>query len=203
MELLYNMNRFIVFFLGLLVGILGCVLLYRFDKKMFNRISLQQKKEVVVTRIDTVYMEATPIQKKQFTEYKSNKGFGERALEEDDSVSLYDAEFSFEGKEDDLVFSDQLLQTKTVKVKLLAPEKQEKLPENFLQFFEIQQWSTPIKNRITYHRNQSMVKIKGMEIDQVSVVFWNDAYFLEIRNRYYAIPETEYFEKLNVVYLPQ
>jgi hypothetical protein len=48
-----------------------------------------------------------------------------------------------------------------------------------------------------------MIKIKGIAIDNVNVVFWNDAYFLEISNRYYAIPETKYFEKLNPVQIPQ
>jgi len=198
------MNRFILFLLGLLIGILGCVLLYRFDKKMFNRVSLHQKKEVVITRIDTVYIEAPPKQKKQPVENRSDKPVLAENMEGEDTteqVSKYDAEFSFEGIEDDVIFSSQLLQTKTVKVKVLAQEKQE-LPENFFQFFEIQQWSTPIKNKITYHRNRSMVKIKGMELDQMSVVFWNDTYFLEIKNRYYAIPETEYFEKLSLVQLP-
>jgi len=200
------MNKGILFFLGLLVGVLCCVLIYRFDKKMFDRVSLQNKKvkEVVVTRIDTVYVETLPKQKKPIVENKSDGPITEANIEDgqDDEVSIYDAEFSFE-RQDDEVFSDQLLQTRTVKVKVLNPEKQEKLPENFLQFFEIQQWSTPIKNRLTYYRNQSMLKIKGMEIDQMNIVFWNNAYFLEVRNRYYAIPETEYFEKLNVVILPQ
>jgi len=203
------MNRIILFFLGLLAGIMICVLLYRFDKKTFNRASLQNKKEekVVITRVDTIYVETPQKQIKQYVESKLdesgiNKGIEEEQVE--DEVSIYDAEFSFEGIGDDVVLSDQLLQTRTVKVKLLSQEKQEgKLPENFFHFFEIQQWSTPIKNRITYHRNQSMVKIKGIEIDQVNVVFWNGAYFLEIRNRYYAIPETEYFEKLNHIHLPQ
>ena len=184
-----------------------CVLLYRLDKKMFNRISLQNKeeKEVVVTR-DTVYIETSQKKERHYVENKSEEPVIETNAEEEqteEEVSIYDTEFSFEGIDDDVVLADQLLQTKTVKVKLHAQEKESKLPDNFFQFFEIQQWSTPIKNRITYHRNQSMVKIKGMEIDQVNVVFWEGAYFLEVKNRYYAIPETEYFEKLNAVNLPQ
>ena len=199
------MNKGILFFLGLLVGILICVLLYRFDKKMFNRICLQNKneKEVVVTRMDTVYVEVPQKPKKQNVENESSKPVVEENVEveqTDDTISIYDAEFSFEGKEEDAVFSDRLLQTRTVKVKPLA---QEKLPDNFIQYFEIQQWSTPIKNRITYYRNQSMLKIRGMGIDQLNVVFWNNVYFLEVGGRYYAIPETEYFEKLNLVQLPQ
>jgi len=202
------MNKGILFFLGLLVGIMICALLYYFDIKLFKSFhSVNEKKEVIIHyNTDTVYVETPQKPRRQNIENESSKLVVEETVEmeqTEDSVSIYDAEFSFEGKEDDSVFSDRLLQTRTVKVKLLSQDKQDKLPENFIRFFEIQQWSTPIKNRITYHRNQSMIKIKGMEIDQVNIVFWNDAYFLEIRNRYYAIPETEYFEKLNLIHIPQ
>jgi len=203
------MNRIIIFFLGLLIGIMACLFIYRFDKKKFNRISLEnnKEKEVVITYIDTVYLETPQKQERRYVENKSDKLVIETNTEEEPAegeVSIYDAEFSFEGIEEDVVIPDQLLQTRTVKVKLLSQEKQEgKLPDNFFQFFEIQQWSTPIKNRTTYYRNQNMVKIKGMEIEEVNVVFWNGVYLLETRDRYYAIPETEYFEKLNTVQIPQ
>ena len=203
MESFYGMNKGIIFFIGLLTGILCCVLIYRFDKKMFNRVALTKEKEIIITRVDTVYLEAPPKQKRQDFENK----LGQSVVTEntgveytENQVLIYDSEFSFEGRENDEVFSDQLLETKTIKVILLFPEKQEgKLPENFLFFFEIQQWSTPIKNKLTYHRNKNMIKIKGMNLDNVRVVFWKGAYFLEVGNRYYAIPETESFEKLNVV----
>jgi hypothetical protein len=48
-----------------------------------------------------------------------------------------------------------------------------------------------------------MLKIKGMETNSVNVVFWNDNYFFVVGNRYYAIPETNNFEKLNSVQIPQ
>ena len=200
------MNKVIWFFLGLLVGIMGCALLYYFDIKLFkSHYAIKVKKEVI-THYDTVYLEIPQKQKKQNIENEIDKSIIEENVEveqTEDTASIYDAEFSYEGKEEDEVFSDRLLQTRTVKVKLLSPEKQEaKLPDNFFQFFEIQHWSTPIKNRITYYRNQSMLKIKGMEITHANVVFWNDAYFLEIGDRYYAVPETESFEKLNFVRVP-
>jgi len=205
LESLYDMNKGILFFIGLLIGILCCVLIYRFDKKMFNRVALTKEKEIIITRTDTVYVEISPKQKKQNIENKLDTSFMEKNIEmeqKDSQISIYDSEFSFDGKETDEVFSDHLLETKTVKVMLLFPEKQEgKLPENFLFFFEIQQWSTPIKNKLTYHRNKNMIKIKGMSIDNVRIVFWKGAYFLEVGNRYYAIPETESFEKLTLVHL--
>jgi hypothetical protein len=181
------------------------VLLYRFDKKMFHRVSLTKQKKIIITQVDTVYVEMPQTPKRQTVEIKIETPETTESVEiepTDNQVSIYDSEFSFEGREEDDIFSDQLLETRTVKVTLLAPEKHEgKLPEKFFHFFEIQQWSTLVKNKRTYYRNQNMVKIKGMKIDNVNVVFWNDAYFLEIANRYYAIPETQYFEKLNLVTL--
>ncbi|MCL2291287.1 MAG: hypothetical protein FWC34_11405 [Bacteroidetes bacterium] len=201
------MNKSILFFLGLLVGIMICALLYYFDVKLFKSFYPVNEKKEVIVQYDTVYVEVPQKPRKQNIESELDKPVVEESADEieqiEDSASIYHAEFSFDGRDEDDVFSARLLRTRTVKVKLLSQEKQEKLPENAIHFFEIQQWSTPIKNRITYYRNQSMIKVKGMEIDHINVVFWNDAYFLEIGDRYYTIPETEHFEKLNLIRIPQ
>ena len=159
----------------------------------------------VVTRIktDTVYLETTPKLKKQNPETistDSTDNFMDTKRNGDDT-SIYETSFSFEGDERDEVFSDQLLKTRTVKVKSLKQEVA--LPETTFNSFEIQQWSTPIKNRIIYHRNQNMLKIKGMEINNATIVFWNNVYYLEVNNRYYSIAETERFERLTLVTIPQ
>jgi hypothetical protein len=202
------MNKGIMFFIGLLFGILICALLFYFDIKIFESKYIPGKEKEVVTRvkIDTVYIEALPKAKKQNIENQFNASSEENieTKRNEDEASLYETSFSFEGTEQDEVFSAQLLKTKTVKVKLLSKEGQEVfLPENFFRLFEIQQWSTPIKNKITYNRNQNMLRIKGMEIDNVSVYFGNNVYYLEVKNRYYSIPETEHFAKLNPITLPQ
>jgi len=196
------MNRWIVFFLGLLLGILGCVLLYRFDDKMFKRVSSAKNKEIIITRVDTAYIEAPPLPKKQRTEAVLDTIPASEISEFEDFIDptpFYYSEFSFENKEEE-IFSDQLLATKTVKVVLLFSEKQEsKQPDNVYQFFEIQQWSTLVKNKRTYHRNQNMIKIKGMAIDNIKVYYGNNEYFLEVNERYYAIPENENYEIMNLV----
>ena len=197
------MNKGIIFFIGVLVGILICLLLYYFDVKMPKDIFHTEYKKVV-TQVDTVYLETPKKQQKQNVEKKIDE------IPETDTVnvkhteeesSIYETEFFLDSEVHDEVFSDQLLRTRTVKVKLLNQDA--KVSEEFFQSFEIQLWSTPIKNKITYSRNQNMLKIKGMEIDNVSIVLWNDSYFLELGNRHYAIPETTNFEKLNSVQIPQ
>jgi len=200
------MNRSILFFIGLLIGILICALIYYFNIKI-PKIPLIIEKKEVITRIDTVYLE-TP-QKHRNTNIETilddtveNDNINEILPE--DEVSMYETEFFFDEEDQDDVFSDRLINTRTVRVKILFQDKQEvKLPENLFQSFEIQQWSTPIKNKISYCRNQNLLKIKGLDIDKINLVFWNETYFLEIGNLYYAIPESNNFEKLNLIQIPQ
>ncbi|MDR0206434.1 MAG: hypothetical protein LBI45_04150 [Bacteroidales bacterium] len=202
------MNRTISFFIGLLMGIMICVsVFYINSKKLKQVISHITNKEVVIEiKTDTVFVETAPKFKKQvildiIDDSVFDEDIDSKATE--DEISIYYSEFSIENDEQDEIFVNQLLQTKTVKVKLHHLEKQNiKQSENHFQIFEIQHWSTPIKNKITYFRNQNMVKIKGMKIDNINIVFWNENYFLEIENRYYAIPETDNFIKLILAQIP-
>jgi hypothetical protein len=201
------MNNVISFFIGLLFGIMICVLLFYFDVKIFeSRFKIIDNKEVVtIVKTDTLYVELPPKQKRQPIDSASVKSRvidSQKDEHPESENSVYETEFYLEDVQDEVV-ADQLLQTKTVKVKMLSQSKPDtKLPDDIFQFFEIQQWSTPIKNKITYYRDKNMVKIKGMSIDYIEVVVWNDLYFLEAGNRYYAIPETKYFEKLNLIHIP-
>ena len=202
------MNKIISFFLGLLIGIMICVLLVYFDIKIYKNTCPECNEKEVVTHIktDTVYVPSPSKPAKLFTDSQPIESLVEEnvADEQSENETIYESEFSLEDIEQDEVFVDYLLQTKTLKVRVLSHEEQgEKLPDDFFQFFEIQQWSTPIKNKITYYRDKNMVKIKGISIDKMNVVFWNDLYFLETGNRYYAIPETKDFEKLNLIQIPQ
>jgi hypothetical protein len=201
------MNKAILFFLGLLFGIMVCVLLFYFDVKFFESHCPKCNEKEVVTHIktDTVYVETLPKPKRQPVDNNPIEEVVTEVVDfTENETSIYETEFSLNDEEQDEVVSDRLLKTKTVKVRTLSTGKEEvKLPDNFFQYFEIQLWSTLIKNKITYFRDKNMVKIKGMEIDNVNVVFWNDTYFLEMGERYYAIPETKYFEKLTSIQIVQ
>jgi len=206
------MNKGISFFLGLIVGVLICALLFYFDFTLYKKKShVCEKKEITKPpHVTPVYVEETQLPKKQKLENKIEKTTVIEIIEEtqaeeqtEEVTSIYETEFSFEKEELDDVFIDQLLQTRTVKVKLHPQENADvKLPENFFLFFEIQQWSTPIKNKITFYRSQNMIKIRGLDIKDVSIVFLNETYLLEVNKRYYPLPETDGFEKLNLIRIP-
>lgn len=195
--------------MGLLVGIMSCILLFYFDFKFFEATRPDCKKKEIVTHIqtDTVYVEVAKKFKKQNITAESEVTDTEISNETSDGTSpneeesVYNAEFSLDDEPQDEVFAEKLLKTKTVKVIVLHPEKQD--ADNYFRFFEIQQWNTPIRNRIAYYRDQNMLKIKGIEIDKANIVLLNGVYYLEIGNRYYNIPETNVFEKLNVTNITQ
>jgi len=203
------MNKAISFFLGLLMGIMICILLFYYDVKIFEAKCIENTEKEIITIVttDTVYI-ATPFKaKKQNVEITPVESVVVDNVEDshfENAPYVYETEFSLDEIEQGAPHADRLLQSKTVKVKLLPLENQEaKQPEYFFYFFEIQQWSTPIKNRITYFRDNNMLKIKGMDVANVGIVFWDNLYLLEIGDRYYAIPETKNFEKLNLIQLPQ
>ena len=207
MELHCNMNNRVSFIIGLLVGIMICVILYYVDVKLLKPAFNLNKNKVIITHVvrDTVYIEG--IKKEGLHNEKNirvntatDEFYGDNQLKED--TYGYDDDFSLESDDQNSIFTDHLLHTRTVKVKFVDQEILDAaLPDNFFHIFEIQQWDTPIKNKVTYFRSQNMIKIRGMEIGKVNVVFINDQYLLEVGNRYFAIPETENFESLNLISL--
>jgi len=206
LELLYNMNKGILFFIGLLTGIMICLSVYYIDKHLLKPVSPAMEEKKVVARVDTVSEEIEQIPQEQIVENKPTIPKPIEKVEEEvteDKVSVIEPEFSFEEEKQEDVFLDQLLQSKIVKAVMHPLEKKEnKGTESFFYIFELQQWNTPIKNKLTYSRYQTLVKVKGLDIKNANVVFWNENFYLEVQNRYYLIPETDNFEKLNVVTIP-
>lgn len=195
-----------MFFLGLLIGLMICASIYYIDKYALHPVRPPGEDGSTVARVDTVYVEVTEIPKKQTVEFKPEPPLvAENVVEEqaEETVSIFDSEFSFEDVEPDDVFLDQMLQSRIVKALLHPLEKKEgKQTEDFFYIFELQQWSIPIKNKLTYSRYQTLVKVKGLDITKANVVFWNNNFYLEVKNRYYLIPETDTFEKLNTTTIP-
>ena len=62
--------------------------------------------------------------------------------------------------------------------------------------FEVEQWSDYAKNRMSYQRTGNVLKIKGVDIQNIRIVYVNGQYKLIYNDHGYYIPETSSFVKL-------
>ena len=68
-------------------------------------------------------------------------------------------------------------------------------------FFDVEQWSEPVKNRISYQRKGNILKIRGIDINTIEIEWTGDNYILR-QNGYgenshaYFIPENMEFTRL-------
>lgn len=67
-------------------------------------------------------------------------------------------------------------------------------PENMKKNIEIQMWSTPIKNKISYNFNGKILKIKGLSnYETVKAFFFNEKYYLQIDKKTYKLTQSKEF----------
>jgi hypothetical protein len=67
--------------------------------------------------------------------------------------------------------------------------------------FDVEQWSEPVKNRISYQRNGNILKIKGIDIRTIEIDWTGENYILRQNGwgengHTYAIPENKEFTRL-------
>lgn len=95
------------------------------------------------------------------------------------------------------VVGERMLQKSTQKVVYLNHNKQEvPVPANGIVQMQIQQWDTPIKNRLSYQFSGNTVKLKGLGIDNAKVVCYDDNFYLVSGKRVYMLKPNKQFEKL-------
>ena len=98
-------------------------------------------------------------------------------------------------KNEEMLMLDRILNNRKITVKVR--ENQDETPITPpISVFEVQQWSIPIKNRITYQNSAGILKIKGMDIDAVEIFFVKNNYYLYNGVHYYAIKENKNYENL-------
>jgi len=199
----------LIFSIGMIVGFILSISIFLADKYFFDS---------GMNIVSTMEELATPDESSKNTskkELKNDKVLPDQekeiispvdSLQSDTNTTSLDekmddyeeAEFSLDEYKEDLVVLDKILASKKVRVKFqnmtAEPESQKEHP---VQFFEIQQWSTPIRNSISYQRNQNILKIKGMDISNVEIYNIEGQYYLYNSNRYYLIPNNNNFERLN------
>ena len=99
------------------------------------------------------------------------------------------------------VVGERMLQKVMQKVVYLSHNKQEiPVPSNGIAQMQIQQWETPIKNRLSYQFSNNTLKLKGLNVETVKVVNYDDNFYLLVGKRVYAIKQNRQYEKLVEVY---
>ncbi len=94
---------------------------------------------------------------------------------------------------EDLV-QEKMLHSVSVPVVFLDDNMQETDHEASAQL-QVQQWSTPVRNKVTYLFSDKILKVKGMKIDGCKVYHFRGNYYLEANQSTYLIRPNSHFEK--------
>jgi hypothetical protein len=95
------------------------------------------------------------------------------------------------------IVGERMLRKSVQKVIYLNHNKQEiPMPSNGIAQIQIQQWETPIKNRLSYQFSGNTVKLKGLSAENAKVVCYEDNFYLAIGKRVYALKPNKQYEKL-------
>jgi len=105
-------------------------------------------------------------------------------------------EFSMLPEEiEEVVILDRMLNTRKIEIKIIQSQEDTSFTPP-ISTFDVQQWSTPIKNSITYQNTAGILRIKGMDINLIEIFFVQGNYYLYDGTHYYTIRENKGYEKL-------
>lgn len=95
------------------------------------------------------------------------------------------------------VSEDKILKKNTIRITYMDENKRiVPTPANSPIQWQIQMWSTPIKNRLSYQYANNLLKVKGMDIENMKIVHFSNQFYLVHNNRTYLIKPNKQFEKL-------
>ena len=201
-----NKNRKGVFFIsGLLLGLFIGISVFFINKHLFPE-KLQLFKSPINSQTTETSTEDIIVKK---TKVAVRDTTAKRAKIDSDTINISSSpeQYAEEWREEDVEFSihpekveemvmlDKILNNRKINVKV--KQSQEESPVNPpISVFEVQQWSTPIKNSITYQNSAGVLRIKGMDINMIDIFFIQGNYYLYNGTHYYAIKENKGYEKL-------
>ena len=200
-----NTKNWLFFSIGLLVGFVLSFSIYFVDKYVFNeKIHFSQTVEHLYAplRHNVEETQTSPVAE------SANKGDkSSHTIADSDSTLLSDepsdetmedteaadeTEFeSLDTEEEVEVYVDEIVAERKIRV-VHADTLQQKI----IEYFEVEQWSSPIKNRHTYQLHGSVLKITGLDINKVKLCYIDQHYYLQYQNTFYRLQENKEFEKL-------
>lgn len=102
-----------------------------------------------------------------------------------------------EQEEQDAVAAERMLTKANVKVVYLDANKQPvATPDQKPATLQVQQWTTPIRNKVSYQLSGNVLKIKGLNLDNIKIYSYRNGYLLQSGSRVYSIHPNAQFERL-------
>lgn len=190
------------FSIGLMAGLVFAVVFYFVDKSLNGPIQLL----VSPPASESAVIEEAPAEEEPTNPYVGKKLTAKTVASPvpsadtlnnigEDSI-LMDDEFSLDQTDGtEKVYHEQCLAQRTVSVKSdegTAP----------ITAFEVEEWSESAVNKISYFRKGNVLKIKGLKIQNIKILYHQSQYYIETNGRYYPIPENDDFHRLISAPLP-
>ena len=198
-------KKWLYFAIGLIVGFLISAVAFvvfamiqsqskSFTKTIEHIYSRENYKDTVVKYVNVARKESETSQTNQLAESQDT-------LEVDEMPADYDeVDFSYAeetGATEDVVVVDKIIAQKKLQVKFKNAEfKDVAATDGVLTELEVQQWNTPIKNRITYRFTGNMLQVKGLDVDKIEIIHYDQHYYLCHHGNYYLLENNNTFEKL-------
>ena len=190
------------FSIGLMAGLVFAVVFYFVDKSLNGPIQLlvsppasespATNEKPTEEETSSQYVGRT-IGTSTYQSKNSHKDTTDIPVE--DSI-LMDDEFTLDqANGTEQVYQEQCLAQRTITVR----SEGETAP---ITTFEVEEWRELVTNKISYFRKGNILKIKGLKIQDIKIIFHKDEYYIEHNERYYSIPENEKYRPLSPTQLP-
>ena len=206
-------NRTVLFAIGLLVGLLfgGCLTILLVDwldyerptvVKVLDRSENAGTKDTVVNYVIHKYETHGDLETENLT--ADSLMLDSTIVEEDNSdfMVVEDDVDDWQNEESapQNVVEEKMIKKSVVKVVYLDENKHvAAAPANAPAQWQVQQWSTPIKNKLTYQFSNNVLKVKGLEIDDLRIVNFNNQNYIVAGNRTYIIKSNKQFDRMTEV----
>ena len=198
-------KKWLYFAIGLIVGFLISAVAFvvfamiqsqskSFTKTIEHIYSRENSKDTVVKYVNVARQESETLQTNQLAETKDTMMADEMPADYDEVDFSYAEEM---GATEDVVVVDKIIAQKKLPVKFKnADFKDIAVTDAALTELEVQQWDTPIKNRITYRFTGNMFQVKGLDVDKMEIIHYDQHYYLSHHGNYYLLENNNTYEKL-------
>ena len=187
---------------GLLIGILLACAFYFLDKFTALEMLRFQRAHTESAVTDTVVqIVETPARPKKSTVTTDTLATNPAAPDPSDTLVTEATD------EDDLSTDDLMMDIDEDNVKTVAKAKgiasrrvrvsnPKAGTEPDFDYFDVEQWSEPVKNRLSYQRRGNILKIKGLNITSIEIEWNGENYLLRYNGHAYPIPDNQDFTRL-------